>query len=282
MKKYFLGLVLCLGLLSAQAQVKTPSASPLCKIEQSVGLTDISIEYSRPGVKNRTIFGDLVPFDKKWRTGANRATKISFNNDVKLAGVDVVKGTYAIYTMPGANSWTVYLYTDATGGGVPKEWDDSKVAAQFDIKPTKVATLIETMTIGLNNITNNGATLDLGWETTVISIPVDTNTDEMVMSTIDKTMSGPSYGDYYSAARYYRESGKDLKKAKEWMDKAMAVEGNSDKFWMVRQQALLAADMGEYKEAIELAKKSMELATKAGNADYIKSNEKSIAKWMKK
>jgi len=282
MTKYFLSFIFSLAFFSVQAQVKTPSASPLSKVEQSVGLTDISIEYSRPGVKNRTIFGDLVPYDTKWRTGANRATKISFSNDVKLAGADVEAGKYAIYTKPGAKTWTVYLYTDYSGGGVPREWDDAKVAAQFDVKATKVPKVVETMTIGVNNITNSTATLDLTWETTHVSIPVDVGSDDMVMKSIDKTMSGPSAGDFYSAARYYRENGKDLDQAKKWMDKAMAVGDNSEKFWMVRQQALLLADMGDFKGAIELAKKSLELATTAGNRDYIKSNEKSIAEWMKK
>ena len=282
MKKYFLGLVLCLGLLTAQAQVKTPAPSPLCKIEQSVGLTDISLEYSRPGVKNRTIFGDLVPYGKKWRTGANRATKISFSTDVNIGGVDVEKGQYAIYTMPSANSWTVFLYTDASGGGVPKEWDDSKVAAKFDAKTTKTSSKVESFTIGLNEISNSGASLDFSWENTMVSVPVEVGSDEMVMASIDKTMAGPSAGDYYAAARYYRESGKDLNKAGEWMEKAMAAPGNSEKFWMVRQQSLLLADMGDVKGAIAAAKKSLELAKAAGNADYIKMNEESIAEWMKK
>lgn len=281
MKKYFLSLVMCLGLLSTQAQVKTPAPSPLSKVEQSVGLTDFTLEYSRPGVKNRTIFGDLVPYGKKWRTGANRATKIGFNNDVKLAGVDVVAGQYALYSTPGENMWTIYLYTDTSGGGVPSDWDDSKVAAQFDIKPTKVSQKVETMTLGFNDITADGASLDLTWHATKVSIPVDVRSDEMVMSSIEKTMAGPSAGDYYNAARYYRESGKDLNQAKKWMDMAMAANGNSEKFWMVRQQALLLADMGDMKGAIELAKKSMELAKAAGNDDYVKNNEKSIAKWMK-
>ena len=282
MKNYFLGLVLCLCVITAQAQVKTPAPSPSCKIEQSVGLTDFSLEYSRPGVKNRTIFGDLVPYGKKWRTGANSATKISFNNDVNVGGVDVKKGKYAIYTMPNANSWTVFLYTDSSGGGVPKEWDDSKVAAKFDVKTSKTASKVESFTIGFNNLTNSTATLDMAWENTHVSIPVDVGADEMVMASIDKTMAGPSAGDYYNAARYYRESGKDLKKAGEWMAKAMAAPGNSEKFWMVRQQSLLLADMGDVKGAIDAAKKSLELATAAGNADYIKMNKESIAEWMKK
>lgn len=280
MKKYLLStVILCLSLVIAQAQVKTPAASPLCKVEQSVGMTDIGIEYSRPSAKDRTIFGDLVSYDKKWRTGANRATKISFSTAANVGGVDVEAGQYALYTMPGANSWTIYFYTDTSGGGVPKEWDDSKVAATFTVKPMKSAASYETFLINLNNVRSGGATIDLCWENTVVSIPLTVPSDDMVMASIDKTMAGPSAGDYYNAARYYREAGKDLDKALVWMNKSL--EMNGDRFWTLRQKALLLADMGQMDKAIEVAKKSIEMAKEAGNDDYVKNNEKSIAKWMK-
>ena len=281
MKKYLLATVfLCFCVFMAQAQVKTPSASPLCKVEQSVGMTDISIEYSRPGVKDRTIFGDLVPYDKKWRTGANRATKIKFSTDVNVGGVDIEAGQYALYSTPGASSWTMYFYTDTSGGGVPSDWDDSKVAATFSVKPMKIGMMHETMLINLNNVRNSSATIDLVWENTAVSMPLTVPSDEIVMASIDKTMAGPSAGDYYNAARYYRESGKDLNKALTWMDKSL--EMNGEKFWTLRQKALLLADMGKMDEAIKIAKKSMEMAKEAGNDDYVKNNTKSIAEWMKK
>ena len=279
MKKYFIGLFLTAIAFSSQAQVKTPSASPFCKVEQSVGLTDVSLEYSRPSAKDRTIFGDLVPFGKKWRTGANSTTKLGFSTDVNVGGVDVEKGQYALFTMPGEASWTVMLYSDTKGGGIPSDWDDSKVAASFEVAPMKSGMNFETMLINVNNLRNNSASIDLCWENTVVSIPLTVPSDEMVQSSIDKTMAGPSGGDYYNAARYYRESGKDLNKALEWMNKAL--EMNGDRFWSLRQKALLLADMGNAKEAIAVAKKSIELAKEAGNDGYVKANEKSIADWMK-
>lgn len=280
MKKFFFTtLILCLSIMVVQAQVKTPAPSPLCKVEQSVGMTDVSIEYSRPGVKDRTIFGDLVPYDKKWRTGANRATKIKFSTDVNVGGVDLPAGQYALYTKPGMSTWTMYFYTDTSGGGVPREWDDSKVAATFDVKSMKSAANFESFLINLNNMRNDGATIDLCWENTIVSIPLNVPSDEMVMSSIEKTMAGPSAGDYYNAARYYREAGKDLNQALEWMDKSL--EMNGERFWTLRQKALLLADMGMKDKAIEVAKRSIELAKEAGNEDYVKNNTKSITDWMK-
>ena len=280
MKKFFFTtLILCLSIMVVQAQVKTPAPSPLCKVEQSVGMTDVSIEYSRPGVKDRTIFGDLVPYDKKWRTGANRATKLKFSTDVNVGGVDLPAGQYALYTKPGMSTWTMYFYTDTSGGGVPREWDDSKVAATFDVKSMKSAANFESFLINLNNMRNDGATIDLCWENTIVSIPLNVPSDEMVMSSIEKTMAGPSAGDYYNAARYYREAGKDLNQALEWMDKSL--EMNGERFWTLRQKALLLADMGMKDKAIEVAKRSIELAKEAGNEDYVKNNTKSITDWMK-
>ncbi len=280
MKKYLLATVLlCLSVLIAQAQVKTPAASPLSKVEQSVGMTDVSIEYSRPSAKDRTIFGDLVPYGKKWRTGANRATKISFSTDVNVGGVDLAAGKYALYSMPGEASWDIYFYTDTSGGGVPSDWDDEKVAASFSVKPSRSAMMVETMLINLNNLRNDGATIDICWENTVVSIPLSVPSDKLVMESIEKTMAGPSGNDYYNAARYYRESGKDLDKALTWMNKSL--EMNGERFWTLRQKALLLADMGKKSEAIEIAKRSIELAKEAGNDGYVKSNTQSIAEWMK-
>ncbi len=280
MKKYiFTTFFFSLCLLMVNAQVKTPAASPFSKVEQSVGMTDVSIEYSRPSAKDRTIFGDLVPYDKKWRTGANRATKIDFSTDVNVGGVDLKAGKYALYSMPGSNSWTFYFYTDTSGGGVPSDWDESKVAASFQVSPKRSSDMIETFLINVNNLRNDGATIDLGWENTVVSIPLSVPSDDIVMESIEKTMAGPSAGDYYNAARYYRESGKDLNKALEWMNKSL--EMNGERFWTLRQKALLLADMGKMDKAIEVAKRSIELAKEAGNEDYVKNNEKSIKQWMK-
>lgn len=261
------------------AQVKTPQASPSVKIEQGFGLTTVTLEYSRPGVKKRTVFGDLVPYDKVWRTGANKNTMITFSEATSFGGTEVEAGTYALFATPGKQMWDVYLYTDTENWGTPENWDDSKVAAKTTVKASMNASSVETMYIGLENIGESNADLVISWANSSISVPLATNTVEMALASIDKVMAGPSAGDLYSAARYYRENGKDLNKALEWMTSAVSQRG--EKYWNTRQLALIHADLGDYKSAIATAEKSLMLAKEADSAGYISANEASIAEWKK-
>lgn len=278
MKKIILLFSALMLTVSIQAQIETPQSSPFQKIEQKVGLTDVTLEYSRPSMKGRTIFGDLVPHDKMWRTGANASTKITFGDDVEVGGKTLTAGTYAIYTKPGNSSWEVYFYSDASGWGLPEKWDDSKVAAQVSVQVYPFPMDVETMTITFDDLKNDEATLGLLWEKTYIGVPIKFNTDQTVTASIQKTMNGPSANDYYAAAVYYFEAGKDVNQAKSWIDKS--IEMNKDpKFWQLRQKALIYAKAGDKKGAIEAAKKSMELAKAAGNTDYIAMNEKSLKEW---
>ncbi len=215
-----------------------------------------------------------------WRTGANKATALEISTDLNIGGVDVPAGKYAVFTKPGMSSWQVMLYNNTELWGVPDEMVDSLIVANFSVKPSKSTNKLETMLINFDNLRNDGATMDICWESTAVSIPIKAPTDDLVAKTIEKTMGGPSAGDYYRAARYYRESGKDLDQALTWMNKSL--EMNGDKFWTLRQKALLLADMGKYKDAITVAKKSIEMAKEAGNEGYVKSNEESITEWMKK
>lgn len=270
---------LCLIATTAFGQVKTPQPSPKVKIEQSFGLTTVTLEYSRPGVKDRTVFGDLVPYDKMWRTGANKNTMITFSDAVNFGGTDVEAGTYAVFTKPGMTNWEVYLYTDTENWGTPDEWTEDNVAAKVMAKPMALKDHVENMHVGLDNLRNSTADLTILWANTGISVPLTTKTDEMVMSTIEKTLNGPSAGDLYNAARYYRENGKDLSQALSWM--TSAIEKRGELFWNTRQLSLIHADMGNYKEAIKVAEKSLELSKEANYAPYIKFNEESIAEWKK-
>lgn len=269
--------VLFAGFLS-YAQVNTPAASPFSKMEQMVGLTGVTVEYSRPSMKGRTIFGDLVPYDKLWRTGANARTKISFNNDITINGQDLSKGTYAIFTIPGATKWDVILYTEHQGNGAPRELDDSKVAARFSVTPIITTMARETFTIEIGNLSNAGATLFMFWDKVMVPVNFTVPTDQQVMASIERAMGGPSAGDYYAAAVYYYDEGKDMSKAKDWIDKAMA--GNdSPPFWQLRQKSLIYAKAGDKKGAIAAAQKSLAAAQKAGNADYVKMNQDSLKEW---
>lgn len=281
MKKFYSMMVLCLAMaITVSAQVKTPQASPFAKVEQKVGLTDITIEYSRPGVKGRAIFGDLVQMDKMWRTGANKNSIVTFSTDVMVAGKELKAGSYAIFTKPGKQSWEVNFYSDTENWGTPENWDPTKVGATVTARTMKLNDKVESFTISVDNLTDVAADLVFAWENTKVVVPIKVPTDKLVMESIDKTMAGPSSNDYYSAGRYYRDSGKDLNKSLEMINKSIEMRGE-EMFWMVRQKALTLAEMGKYKEAIKAAERSIELAKIAGNDDYVRNNTKSIAEWMK-
>lgn len=270
---------MCAGLfaLNTSAQIETPQPSPFAKVEQKVGLTDVTLEYSRPAVRGREIFGSLVPFGEVWRTGANANTKITFSDDIEIDGKKLVKGTYAIYTVPNKDSWEVMFYTDATNWGTPQKWDDSKVALKASAKVETLPFSMESFGVFVNDIKNDGATLDFSWDKTMVRLPFTVPTESKTMASIEKVMNGPGAGDYYAAASYYQESGKDLKKAHEWIMKATALQ--EDAFWMWRKRSLIEAELGMKKEAISSAQKSMQLAEKANNADYVKMNKDSLKEW---
>jgi hypothetical protein len=267
--------------LQINAQVETPQPSPFSKLEQKVGLTDITIEYSRPGVKGRTVFGDLVPFGKVWRTGANARTKITFNNDIVIGDKELKAGTYAILTIPAADAWEIIFYTEYNAGGAPADLDDEKVAARVKAQVNPIPFSVESFSIDINNLSNNGATLEFIWEKTHVAIPFTVPTDAAVIANIDKIMAGPGANDYYSAAVYYLQEGKDINKSKMWIDKAVEMTKDEPRFWYLRQQSLIYAEAGDVKGAIAAAKASLALAEEAGNADYVKMNKASIAEWTK-
>jgi len=268
---------LCLTLFS-NAQVASPAPSPFSKIEQKVGLTDVTVEYSRPSIKGRTIFGNLVPYGKIWRTGANARTKITFSNDVTIGGKELKKGTYALFTIPNEKIWDIILYSEYQGSGAPNELDDSKVAARFNATAITTTMAKESFTMEIGALSNSGASLFLFWDKVMVPINFTVPTDIEVMASIDKALSGPSSGDYYTAAVYYLDEGKDIAKAKEWIDKALA--GNdAPPFWQLRQKSLIYAKAGDKKGAIDAAKKSLAAAEKAGNEDYVKMNKDSLKEW---
>ena len=274
MKKLLLLFMTCAAVYSVNAQVTTPQPSPTAKLEQKVGLTDVTVEYSRPGVKGRKIFGDLEPFGGIWRTGANKNTVITFSDDVVIAGQDVKAGSYAIFTkLNSATSWDVMFYSDTDNWGTPQDWDDSKVVATANVEVMPVPFTVETLAIDFNNITNTGANLEIIWEESYAAVPFTVPTDAKVSESISSTMNGPSADDYYSSAVYYLESGKDINKAVKWIDKAIDMTKDKPKFWFVHQQALIHAKAGDKKGAIAAAKSSLSLAKEAKYDAYVKKNE---------
>lgn len=273
-----LTLFLCVGIFS-NAQIKTPQASPSAKIEQTIGLTEVSVKYSRPSKKGRKVFGDLVPYDKIWRTGANENTLITFSENVLIGGTELPKGTYAIFTKPSAKSWEIYFYTDTNNWGAPQEFDMAKVKAKATAEVMEVPFEVETFTIDFNNLTNNSAELEFIWSNVYVTFPIKVMTKDQTLASIDKALQGPSSRDYYNAANFYYQENMDITKAKTMIDKAVEMEGDKVAYWMLRTKSLIYAKAGDKKGAIAAAKLSLDKAKEANNQDYVKMNEDSLKEW---
>lgn len=279
MKKILLIMLVFTGSYAVNAQIQTPAPSPGSTLIQKVGLTDVTIDYSRPAMRGRTIFGDLVPYGKFWRTGANARTKVTFSEDVTVGGKDVKAGTYAIFVNPQATKWEVILYSEYQGSGAPQTIDESKVAARVmsDVYPMEMD--IQSFTITIDDITSSSAVIGIMWEKAYVPVPFSVGTDKAVMASIEAALAGPSANDYYAAASYMHSEGKDASKAKMYIDKAMSMMGKPA-YWQLRQQSLIYAAAGDKKGAIAIAKKSLVAAEEAKNADYVKMNKDSLAEWM--
>ena len=278
MKKLILLTFICSLSLSVNAQIKSPQPSTSQTVTQTVGLTNIELSYSRPSMRERNIFGELVPYGKMWRTGANKNTTITFDKDVIIGSKEVKAGTYAIFTKPNAQSWEVYFYSDTSNWGTPAAWENEKVVASIKANVVAMPMEVETFTISFDAITNDSATLGFRWDHTYVAVPISFFTDSQVTKSIESVMSGPNAGDYYTAAVYYLNADKDIKKAKNWIDKAIEMRENPA-FWYYRQQSLIYAKSGDKNGAIKAAKKSLALAKEAGNEDYVALNTKSLKAW---
>ena len=262
----------------SEAQIQTPSASPAGSVSSTIGLTDVKIDYFRPRLKGRKIFGEkdvMYPHGTIWRTGANSGTKISFSTDVKVENINVPKGEYLILTWPGAGEWTVSLYKDVSLGGNTAGYNASNDAAKFKVKTKKLADKVETFTISIDDIAadNKSGKVTLAWENTAVPITVSVDYDEQVMKSIEaNTKVNP--GNYFQAATYYLENGKDLNKALQWVN--IALESNPTAFWMLHQKAKIQKALGDKKGAIETATASLNSAKKAENRDYQNMNQELI------
>ena len=281
MKKIIFILAMIIANYASEAQVKTPQASPKSTLTQVVGLTNVEVVYSRPSAKGRDVFNNLVPFGKLWRTGANENTLITFSDDVVIDGKTLPKGKYALYTTPRADSWEIIFYTATDNWGNPENWDETKVALKTTVKSEHIDRLVESFTIGINNLDNNFAHLEISWEKTIVALKFEVPTAKMAMASIDKVLAGPSAGDYFSSAQYLFQSNGDLTKALTYVNKALDM--NKDKpFWYNRLKSLIQAKQGDKNGAIETAKISLASAEAAKNQDYVKMNKESIAEWSKK
>lgn len=271
MKQLLLSAICAASILMAEAQqLKTPQPSTTQTVKQDFGLGSIELSYSRPNMKGRKIFGDLVPFDKVWRTGANGATTLTFTDEVTIGGTKIPAGKYGLLTIPSATEWTVIIskQTDVTSPTAYKqEMDVVRVMA----KPMTLPWSFETFGISIENIKDNSCELMMAWDKTLISFPITTDVDGKVMKQIETMMKNDSRP-YFSAAAYYADNGKDLGQAIVWFDKA--IEQNPKAFWIYYQKAKALAKQGKKSEAMTASMKSMELAKEAKNDDYVALNEK--------
>lgn len=260
--------------LTSQAQLKTPAPSPLQTIKQSFALSEIGIEYCRPSAKGRVIYGDVVPFGKIWRTGANGATKITFGEDVKVEGQNVAAGTYALYSIPNKDSWELMLYKDLTLGGNTGDYKKENELIRFTVKPTALTEKVETFEVNVANITANSAKIELNWENTRVAFSVVADIDTKIMKNIEKNVINDSRP-YYQAASYYYENNKDLKLALEWADKA--VSQNPKAYWVLLLKAKIQAKANDKKGAAVTAAQVVTIAKEEQDDAYVKMAEQIIA-----
>jgi hypothetical protein len=272
---------------AAHAQIKTPAASPQSTITQRVGLTDVTIVYSRPSAKGRSIFGSdnsLVPNGKRWRTGANGTTSIKFSDDVTIEGKKIPAGEYGIYTVPRPNEWTVVLNKSLKQGADVDGFKDDQDVARFTIKPYKVASKVESFTIAFTDLTPATANVSMEWENTGAKFKIMADVESKVMAQIDEKVikaATPAPGDLAAAAVYYYDSNKDLKQAATWMAAANAAEPT--KYWNLNTEAKIRLKMKDYKGAITAAEASKKaaLAATPANGEYVKMDEELIAEAKK-
>lgn len=277
MKKLIFVVFAACSLFIAEAQLKTPAPSPAQNVKQDFGLATIELAYSRPGVKGRKIFGDLVPYGQVWRTGANFPTTITFGDDVTIGGVKLPAGKYGLVTIPDKKSWTIII-SKQTDISSPQQYkqDMDAVRVTANVNTTKAA--VETFTMQFANVKPTTCELQLMWDKSAVVLPIATEIDSKIMANIDKEMKGDK-PPYFQAAMYYMENGKDLNQALAWFNKA--VEAQPDAYWVQHQWANCLAKLGQKNEAKAAAQKSKELAIAAKNNDYVKLNDKLLKELAK-
>jgi tetratricopeptide (TPR) repeat protein len=256
------------ALFGAEEKMEFPAASQHATITQRIGLTDVSIDYSRPDLRGREIFGGLVPYDKVWRTGANQPTKIKFSDAVKIEGKEVPAGEYAFYTIPGKEEWTIILSKNLKLWGAYGYKPDSD-ALRVAVKPTTLPSPVETFTIGFADLKDDGATITLDWEKTHVPVALTTNTMEKVNDEITAALKNPAELKpvfYYQAASFYYDHDKDLEQSAKWIDSAIEKQPEP-RYFMYYKKAQIEAKLGHKDKAKAAAEKSIELLKADENPD---------------
>lgn len=269
---FFLTIALSTFKLASAQNPTFPNASSGQSVVQELGISKITLNYARPNIKGREVFGSLVPYGEVWRTGANNATSLDFSDDVIIAGKTIPAGTYGLFTIPEKDKWTIILNKN------PKQWgaytyDEKDDVLRFDVKPTALPSTLETFGISFSEVTDKKATLTIAWENVAVPFDIQVDQDAKIMANIDEAMKGERKP-YMQAAQYYYANDKDLSKALGWMDEALAQNPKATymHYWKARIQ-LKAGDKAGARSTAETGKK---LAQEAGNNEYIVLNQQVI------
>ncbi len=264
----------------SSSQITHPKASPFSKVEQEIGLSKISIAYSRPATRERKVFGGIVPYGRIWRVGANESTKVSVDADMEILGNLLPKGIYALYAFPEKEEWQVAFHTNISHwGDGRKRYNPAEDLFRITVKPESIPYHQENFLMAFDSITHNTANLNLIWASTKVTIPFKVDTDTQMELEIAKQLKeNPTAQTYYEAARYLQEQGKDFERALAYLDKALELGG--DTYYFHRVKSLVEAELGNFKGAIASAKKSLKIASELSKDEFVRMNEKNIKKWQ--
>lgn len=268
MKKVF-ALVLLISSTAYSQNVSFPTLSPASSIKQEIGLTEIELSYARPSAKGRKIMGGLVPYDQIWRTGANASTKLTFTEDVKVGGNDLPAGTYALYTIPGEESWTIIIHKNlrmrSLAGDVYKQEDD---VFRFEVSPIANPIMVETFTIQFTDITTESCNVTLSWENTIVKIPIQVNVDNKITAQLEELMASGevSAGTYFRSAEYFYHNKKDLNKALEWSEKSLELSPKNPRFGLLKARIL--SGQGKKDESMKTIVEAHQWAVDSNNSNY--------------
>jgi|GEM_PF-128426 len=278
-KTYLFILAFFAGFQLAAQNLSTPTLSPFSEIKQEVGLTEITLSYARPSAKGRSVMGNLVPFGETWRTGANASSKLTFTEDVKIAGNDLPAGTYALYTIPNPNEWTIIVHKKTNmrsiaGGRVKPEND----AFRFNVKPLNNPVRVETFTIQFTDITTNSCQVQLSWENTIVKFPIEVQVGSKIEAQMAELMKAPDkipHRTYFRAAEYYLHNKVDLNQAMDWIDAALAKSANNFRYGLLKSK--IYHEQGNQAKAISMVKMANEWATAAKNSNYMEQTSLYLA-----
>ncbi|MGB5191321.1 DUF2911 domain-containing protein [Robiginitalea sp.] len=280
--KFFTALFFLWTALIASAQIVHPKASPFQEVSQEVGLSEVRVRYSRPAVKGREIFGNLVPYGRIWRVGANESTKISLTHPMQIGDHQIPAGTYALYAFPEAAAWEIVFHKDTTLWGDGRDaYSPDDDLFRYPVVPESWPLIQENFLITFDQITHNSLQMLLIWDQTCIRIPMEVDTASLMEASITEALSkDPSAQSYYEAARYLQEEGRDYEQALKYIDKALEYGG--DTYYFCRVRSLILEGLGLYPEAIEAARRSEFLAAKEGKDEFVRMNQDNIEKWTER